>query len=80
MWETCLGFDTAGLESMLPDCPQGLSDEDVRAILERFRAEPSLKEYMNHWVGMQYPWKIYYKTQEAAGLEAISAIDLALVD
>ena len=80
LWETCLGYNTDGLESMLPDCPQGLPNDDVSAILERLQAEPGLKEHMNHWIGMQYPWKLLYKTQIAAGLEAISAIDRALVD
>ena len=79
LWETCLSVEVIGLERLNPDCPQGLPDDEINIMLKRFRAEPRLKEYLNHWVGMQYPWQLFYRTQITAGLEAVAAIEQSLM-
>jgi len=80
LWETCLEVDAVGLEILIHDCPQGLSDQEIDIILERFKTTPLLKDYMNHWVGMQYPWRKYYLTEIEAGLKTITVIEQALID
>lgn len=80
LWEACLEVDAVGLEILIHDCPQGLSDQEIDIILERFKTTPLLKDYMNHWVGMQYPWRKYYLIEIEAGLKTINVIEQALID
>ena len=75
LWEHCHAIDKKGLETLVVNCEQQLTDDEITDILEKLRANPMLENYLNHWVGMHYIWIPLFELQLKTGDEAIAIID-----
>lgn len=80
LWGGCHSLDGSGLEIMIPECPPGIPEKEASALLELFRADPSLPGLLNYWVGMHILWTPLLPQVVEEGEEVLQAIDAALAE
>jgi hypothetical protein len=75
LWENCHSIERKGLEKLIVNCEQQLSDEDVSALLDKFKRNSYLLGYLSNWIGLHYVYIPMFKLLQEGGAETISVIE-----
>lgn len=78
LWRHCHSFERRGLEKLILNCEQKLSDDEIAILLDKFKSNADLLGYLSHWIGLHYIYIPMFDLQQQGGVETIGVIEKTL--
>lgn len=75
LWGNCHSVDRKGFEILIQNCEQQIPDEEIASILEKFKQNPELLEYLNHWIGLHYIYIPLFELLLDIGADTIATLE-----